>query len=432
MNNLAKVRMKNKKILIHSLVFSPDGVSTAYLYNDIALGFLQSGYEVVVLTTTPHYNRVPEDMAAQPMEKQWAGLYYKSNFKGIPVYHVPQKKYPSFLARVVGFVYWHMVSLLLGLFQKNVSLILSPSPPLTIGLISILLGKMKGAKVVYNVQEIYPDFLINQGNLRSGILIQILKRLETTVYHYADAVTTIDQIFYNTIVDRFTEKKKLSIIPNFVDTDIYQPLNKSAYSLDREIFPSRDSLKLMYAGNIGHAQDWEPLLWIARRFKTAPIEFWVIGEGVLKEQLQEEMLRDGLNNIHLLPYQARSGMASVIAYADLHFIFMNPQMEGQGFPSKVYTIMACGKPLLVLSGTNTPITNFLKDKKTAFLITHQDQDARIGALEKLIQELLLDRSVLGEMGEKGCAEIEEHFSKKAVVAQYISLANQLIKEDRHG
>lgn len=424
--------MKNKKILIHSLVFSPDGVSTAYLYNDIALGFQQSGYEVVVLTTTPHYNRVQEDITAQPMKKKWAGLYYKSNFKGIPVYHVPQKKYRSFLARVIGFIYWHMISLLLGLFQKDLSIILSPSPPLTIGLISIALGRIKGARVVYNVQEIYPDFLINQGNLRSGILIRILKRLETIVYRYANAVTTIDEIFYKTIVDRFAEKEKLTVIPNFVDTDIYQPLDERVHSLDRELFPDRDSLKLMYAGNIGHAQDWEPLLLMAKKFKAAPIEFWVIGEGVLKEQLRGEISKEGLTNIHLLPYQARNGMASVIAYADLHFIFMNPQMEGQGFPSKVYTIMACGKPLLVLSGDNTPITHFLKDKNSAFLITHQDQEERMDALEKLIQHLLLDKSQLKSMGKNGCILIEKQFSKKSVVTQYVSLAERLINEDRHG
>lgn len=423
------MRMKNEKILIHSLVFSPDGVSTAYLYNDIALGFQQSGYDVVVLTTTPHYNQVPADMIAQPMKKQWGGMYYKSDFKGIPVYHVPQKKYLSFLARVIAFIYWHMVSLLLGLFQKNISIILSPSPPLTIGLISILLGRIKGAKVVYNVQEIYPDFLINQGNLRSEFLVRILKRLETTVYRYADAVTTIDEIFYKTIVDRFAEKEKLTVIPNFVDTDIYQPLDERVHSLDQELFPDRDSLKFMYAGNIGHAQDWEPLLLMAKKFRAAPIEFWVIGEGVLKEQFRGEISKEGLTNIHLLPYQARNGMASVIAYADLHFIFMNPQMEGQGFPSKVYTIMACGKPLLVLSGEHTPISNFLKDTNSAFLITHHDQEARLDALEKLIQHLLLDRSELKSMGKNGCKLIEEQFSKKAVVSQYLSLAECLINQD---
>jgi hypothetical protein len=67
--------MINRKILIHSIVFSPDGVSTAYLYNDIAIGFKNNGYEVVVLTTTPHYNIVKEDFAKQPMSPKLMGLF---------------------------------------------------------------------------------------------------------------------------------------------------------------------------------------------------------------------------------------------------------------------------------------------------------------------------------------------------------------------
>lgn len=73
---------KRKKILIHSLIFSPDGVSTAYLYNDIALAFKKSGYDVVVLSTTPHFNVVPEQLNKQPMKWGIWGLYKKSLFEG--------------------------------------------------------------------------------------------------------------------------------------------------------------------------------------------------------------------------------------------------------------------------------------------------------------------------------------------------------------
>ena len=62
-------KINKKRLLIYSLVFSPDGVSTAYLYNDIALGFLENGYEVTVLTTTPHYNLVQESINRQPLKK---------------------------------------------------------------------------------------------------------------------------------------------------------------------------------------------------------------------------------------------------------------------------------------------------------------------------------------------------------------------------
>ena len=80
-----------KRILIHSLIFSPDGVSTAYLYNDIALAFQKKGYEVVVVTTTPHFNVVPAQLEKQPLRWGVFGLFKKSQYNGIEVYHVPQK-----------------------------------------------------------------------------------------------------------------------------------------------------------------------------------------------------------------------------------------------------------------------------------------------------------------------------------------------------
>ena len=80
-----------KRVLIHSIVFSPDGVSTAYLYNDIALGLVDNGFDVVVLTTTPHYNIIKSELENHPISKKLCGLYYLSNFHGIRVYHIPLK-----------------------------------------------------------------------------------------------------------------------------------------------------------------------------------------------------------------------------------------------------------------------------------------------------------------------------------------------------
>lgn len=211
------------KILIHTIAFSPDGVSTAYLYNDIALKFKEKGFEVVVLTTTPHYNIVEEDLRKQPLKRKLLGLYYESNYHGILVRHIPQKKFKNSIMRMIGFLHWHITSFFLCLFEKKIDIILSPSPPLTLGLINIVLGKLKGAKVIYNVQEIYPDLLIEGGNLKSKQIIFLLTWMEKFVYNNSDKVTTIDKVFYDTIVDRFEDESKLKIIPNFVDTSIYKP-----------------------------------------------------------------------------------------------------------------------------------------------------------------------------------------------------------------
>lgn len=420
--------MKKDKILIHSIAFSPDGVSTAYLYNDLALAFKAAGFEVVVLTTTPHYNRIETEIKKQPLKSRVLGLFYVSNYKGIKVIHVPQKKFSSALLRIISFFYWHMVSFFLGLFEKNVSLIISPSPPLTIGLINIIIARIKRARVIYNVQEIYPDFLINQGKLNFKPAIRFLTKLEKLVYNYSNAVTTIDKVFYSTIENRFEDKSKLRLIPNFVDTEIYKPVPVTIEFYNENFQKKDDILKLMYAGNIGHAQDWEPLLFLAKHFSNRKVEFWVIGEGVMKPYLQEQVKLLQLNNIHIIPYQERSQMPLLIAYADLHFIFMSPKMDGQGFPSKVYTIMACAKPLLVLSTENTPIHNFLDPLNCSLLISENNLTDKCLRLVNVMETVLNKKEELLKLGLKGYDHIQNQYSKEVVTTKYVELVNELLRK----
>lgn len=408
-----------KKILIHSLIFSPDGVSTAYLYNDIALKFQENGYEVLVLTTTPHYNVVESQLAAQPLKWKVWGICKESCFHGIRVLHVPQKKFRNTFLRVLGFVYWHIISFLIGLSQRNIDVILSPSPPLTIGVINIWLAKIKGCKTIYNVQEIYPDIL----KRKDGLVIEQLRRMERYVYNNSTAVTTIDQVFYNVIAGRFKDKSKLCIIPNFVDTELYNSQGGNVECLNPHFFPTTDSLKLLYAGNIGYAQDWEPLICLAEKTKGFSIEYFIIGEGVMKPVLEEKVRELELDNVHILPYQPRSLMPSILAYSDIQFIFMNPEMEMQGFPSKVYTIMACGRPLLVCSGKDTSIINFLQEHGCAKLITEKSLEKKVGEMVDWLNSV--SRSELALLGRNGVEVIKRLYSKDVVTQKYVDLVEAL-------
>lgn len=415
-----------KRVLIHTLIFSPDGVSTAYLYNDIALRLQERGYEVVVLTTTPHFNIVPEQVAQQPMHWKVWGFCKVSKYHGMTVLHVPQKKFKSTLLRLLGFVYWHIVSFFIGLTVRHVDLILSPSPPLTVGWMNLGLAKLKGCKVVYNVQEIYPDIL----KLKGGFVQKFLSWMEHKVYNGSDAVTTIDQIFYDTIVGRFKDKSKLHIIPNFVDTDLYHEVKGQELENLRNRWAntnlSNDSntIKLLYAGNIGHAQSWEPLIELAEKTRDLNVEYIVIGEGAKRGYVEEEIKKRSLDRLHLLPYQSRELMPAILSYSDASFIFMAPENDGDGFPSKVYTIMACERPLLVSSGENTPIVNFLKDKGCAKLITEKDFDKKVDMMVEWLRSVTKDE--LAQMGKNGLAEIQAKYTKEKVTDQYVELVNSLI------
>jgi glycosyltransferase involved in cell wall biosynthesis len=173
----------------------------------------------------------------------------------------------------------------------------------------------------------------------------------------------------------------LKIIPNFVDTELYKPVSKEV-ELSNPFKKDPHKVRLLYAGNIGFYQDWEPILFAAKKLRDTNIEFWIIGEGVKKEFLIREVEKHNLTNIKVLPYQDRELMPLINSFADIHFISISKEMEQEGFPSKVYTIMACAKPLLVVSGKDTPIYNFLNPLSCSYLITESNVDKQS---EKLIE-----------------------------------------------
>ena len=412
-------KINKKRLLIYSLVFSPDGVSTAYLYNDIALGFQRNNYEVTVLTTTPHYNLIQESLDRQPLKKCFLGLFFTSNFNGIKVYHIPLKKYKSSLIRILSFIYWHFTSLIIGLFLKKPDIILTPSPPLSSGLIAILLARIKGSKSVYNVQEIYPDLLINHGRLTNPVIIKFLKILEGWVYNWSDAITTIDQNFYNTIKTRIKNLDKLKIISNFVDTELYK--TSSSVPLPKVFKKIKGKTDMVYAGNIGIAQEWDLVINLAKAIKKLPITIWIIGDGVKKKYLESQIKKHKLFNIQLLPYQERKYMPVINLFADFHFIAMNKSMEHDGFPSKVYTIMSSGKPMVVVSSDQTPIVSFLEQTKAALTVTNHS----LTDFKKAVLKLEADKDLRNTLGTNGRKVVEQKFNKQVVIKKYIKLAEDI-------
>ena len=418
---MEKVKSKGK-IVIHSLVFYPDGVSTAYLYNDIALGLKSSGYEVSVLTTTPHYNLIEENSIKQNLKKKFFGLYYSSKYMGINVIHIPMYKFKSTILRLLSFIYWHFLSFWILLFTSRIKFILSPSPPLTIGLVSGIVAKIKKASFIYNVQEIYPDLLIHSGKLKNGFAIQILKKLEKTVYNLSSVVTTIDEEFYQTIVGRFHDKTKLKIIPNFVDLDLYNP-HFTTHEIPEEFQSEMKDKKIaFYAGNIGNYQDWDPVLYAAKNSQVQNLEFWIIGEGVKKQYLIDEIKKQEITNIKVFPYQKREVIASLNNKVSVHFISINEQIENEGFPSKIYSMLASGKPTIVVAGKNTPIYKFLEYKDCSVLVYQN----RLSDFTTSLGNLLSDDELAHKIGKNSFELILNEYSKDSVIKKYVDLFDSII------
>jgi glycosyltransferase involved in cell wall biosynthesis len=215
-------------------------------------------------------------------------------------------------------------------------------------------------------------------------------------------------------------KDKLKIAPNFVDTELYKPISKEV-ELPNPFKKDAHKVRLLYAGNIGFYQDWEPILFAANKLRDTNIEFWIIGEGVKKDFLIKEVEKQNLTNIKVLPYQDRELMPLINSFGDIHFISINKEMEQEGFPSKVYTIMACSKPMIVITGENSPLYNFLKPLNCSILISNNRNEEFVHS----ITELAYNESKKQELAQNGYDIIQQYYTKEKVVAQYLNLFQNL-------
>jgi glycosyltransferase involved in cell wall biosynthesis len=407
-------------VLIHSLVFAPDGVSTAYLYTDLAKELRNLGHSVEVLTTTPHYNHVEDEFRKQPLSKIAPG-FYKSSCSGISVWHVSLGKRTSRAqARMLGYLRFHLLSLVWCLFHRaRYDVVLAPSPPLSIGVICWLLARRYRGSCVYNIQELYPDIAINHDLIKNAMAIRAFRALERFVYRRSDAVVTIAERFAAIISDRGVSKERITTIPNFVDTGFYRPLPRdNPFSRAHGLL---GQFVVSYAGNIGIAQDWGPLLAAAKNLSDRPIQFVIAGEGTQSAWLREQIRRLNLRNILLLPYQARETIPQMNAASDVTTISMSPSGGRDGFPSKIYTTLACAKPSIISAEEDCELCTIVRDSQCGWIVPAGDSEAYTSAILAAMSQ----REKLPEMGQRGRDYVVQRFSLQAIARSYDKLIRRL-------
>jgi colanic acid biosynthesis glycosyl transferase WcaI len=409
------------RVLLHTLVFSPDGVSTAYLMTDLARQLCMLGHKVTVLTTTPHYNLVESSIGKQRLEPRWGGILHFSDCDGIPVWHVSMAlKTEKTSRRLVDFIRFHLLSLLVSLrLVGKFDIVLAPSPPLTMGIMSWLLGKYRGVPSIYNIQEIYPDFAINQGILRNRRMIALMRWVERFVYSRNHVIVPISDWFRRILKDRGVSDDKLVVIPNFVDTELYRPFPRNNQFAEQNGL--LNDFVVGYAGNIGLSQDWESLLFAAETVRQLPIRFVIVGDGVTRKWLEAEVRERGLINVRLLGYQPRELMPLINASCDIATIPMRAKSTVDTFPSKIYTILACGRSCVVSADEDSELAWVIRQSGCGRWVPPENPQAYTNA----ICQAFTSRGSLAAEGAKGREFVEKDYSKEVVALQYDRLIRRL-------
>jgi colanic acid biosynthesis glycosyl transferase WcaI len=410
------------RVLILTLLFPPDNVSTAHIMGDLALDLRNSGHDVTVITATPHYNRDAEAERAQPLRRV-APLFFRSEFHGIPVIHVKMgKKSRSVFVRLSSWVGFHILSTLAGLRGPRPDVILCPSPPLTIALSAWVLSMRYGARYIYNVQEIYPDIAIKLGALRNKFLIAFFHALERFVYRKAGAVTVIGPGMRDNIVAKRVPPSKVHVIPNFVDIGVLAPLPKdNEFSRAHNV---HDKFVISYAGNMGPAQGLETFIAAAALLRDRKdIAFLMMGNGTLRDDFEAEVKRLGLENFHFLPQQPFSLVPAIYATSDMNLVPLAAGAGTDAIPSKVYRIMACARPILACADATSELAALVDTAQCGAVVP--PGDAR--ALAHTVASAADHAATWQRLGEQGRDYVLAHYTRDNVTRQYAELVAQLAR-----
>lgn len=407
--------------MLLSLVFPPDAVSTAQLFGEVVEDLLGAGWRVAVITTKPHYNPGQDSLAKQPLNSIWGGLLARSNFFGATVLHTAMPRKGSGVGmRIASWFGFHVLSVVAAFFKVGeVDVILAPSPPLSIGVAAWLIGRLKRAPFIYNVQELYPDSAVSLGLLREGPLLNVLHGMERFVYDRAFAITTIAPGLARTIAGRTTAPSKVRLIPNFVDTKLIVPRPRDN-PFSRE-FGLTDRFTILYAGNMGPAQNLEIVLDAAELTRDDDrIVYAFVGDGTSRDSLQRSATSRRLSNVVFIPQQPYDRVPDIYGASDLCVVALAATLVAEAVPSKVYRIMAAERRVLAIADNQSDLAAVVRESGAGIIA----DPGNAPALAETIRAAAASGNSVG-IG-RGRAYVIEHVDRPIITREYSQLLRDAV------
>lgn len=409
------------RVLIYSLVYPPDGVSTAQLLGELADELVSRGTEIRVVTSVPIYRTSEAAHSGTVLRRRALGLFHTSRQGDIDVWHVTCPSGTGRLSRLASWILMHTVGAVLALtVSQRGTIFFVPSPLLTLGLVARVLARFRRGRLVYNAQELQPDLVVDMGYIRSPVLIRLLRWVELRVYAGATAVTAITPDMTKRIRERDPETR-VETIPNFVDLDFLRPLERSnPFSREHGL---EGCQVVSYAGVIGPAQGLGALLDIAEAFPAeANILTVFIGEGRSRTELEERVRRDGAGRVRFIDHHPFARVPEIYASSDLSVVCLSPGASTSALPSKLLRIMACGRPVLAICPDDAELAREVR-RAGAGIAVPPDRPHE-SALRVL--ELLKSPDTRDSMGRAGRRYVEERYSRSGVGERYHELLESIV------
>ena len=393
--------------------FAPDAAPTGHVMTSLVEEWVAQGHRVHVVTAKPWYVR-------HRVEEGWGkGLVHHedTSWGRISRVHPFPTDKRNIPARALAFLGFTILAGWVALLRRTrPDVVLVMSPPLTLGLAGWVVSRLRRAPLVFNVQDIFPDVAVDAGVLTNPVVVRVAGAIERFCYRRAAAVTVLSDDLRANVAGKVPERHrdKVAVIPNFIDTGRVSPgPRENDYRREYGLSGAR---VVMYAGNLGFSQPVELLLDAARDLAADDgLLFVVNGGGAARPSL--ERAADDLPNVHFVDLQPRERLSEVLAAADVHVVLLRPGLARSSVPSKLYSVLAAGRPIVASVDPGSEVARILDEAGAGIAVPAGDGPAFTRGLESMLAEP--EEAV--RMGERGRAFVESWPSPTDIAERYLEL-----------
>lgn len=389
-------------VLIISQYFWPE----SFRINDLALGLLERGHQVTVLTGVPNY----------PDGSFFSGYGYlnkQQDYHGVKVLRVPliprgkggglrlALNYCSFAVTASFFG----PLLCRGRFDQI--LVFEPSP-VTVGIPALVLKKLRSAPVLFWVQDLWPESLVATGAVKSDTALSLVACLVRFIYQRCDRILIQAKSFLDPIRLQGGKEDRIFYFPNSAESLFATPSPALPH-----LPQLPDGFKVVFAGNIGAAQDFETIIAAAEKLRHhKDIQWIIIGDGRMRLWSEAEVKNRELNdNVHFLGRYPLEAMPAFFSHADALLVTLKKEpVFALTIPSKIQSYLACGKP--IIAGLDGEGANIVEESGAGFSCPGGAPDALAGAVLKMYETPEPERQ---KMGARGRAYYEANFDREMLL-----------------
>lgn len=409
-----------KNLLIYAHYYYPDVASTGQILTELAEG-LCDDFHTTVICTVPSYT----GKISQYYRKH---KYYFENINGVDVLRirVPEFRKNFALSRIINIISYFVSAIFATLRVERQDYIFTISqPPILGGLLGVFGKKIKHAKLIYNIQDFNPEQIMAVNFTRSKLLLSAMMWLDKFSCTQADKIILVGRDMIDTLQARFKKKTEIIKMPkyahinNWINEEEIVPLPtdhkevlafKRRYGLDGKYV-------IMYSGNIGLYYDLGNILKIIEKFKKEKhVIFAFVGGGSVKEELVAYQKEHHLDNVVFIPYQDKKDLIYSLNAGDVHFVVNAKGIKGVSVPSKLYGVMAAGKPVLGILEEGSEARLIVEEAKCGMSVIPGDYNA----IEKIIEQYISMQGTpeLVEMGMHGRNYLARNLTRRLSLEKY--------------